>query len=61
MILDYFINWRDKMKKVISILLVFAMIFSLTACAQPAQAPAEAPKTETPAAETPAAPAAPAA
>ena len=49
------------MKKVISILLVFAMIFSLTACAQPAQAPAEAPKTETPAAETPAAPAAPAA
>lgn len=52
------------MKKVISILLVFAMIFSLAACAQPAQAPAPAP-AETPApaapAETPAAPAAPAA
>lgn len=44
------------MKKVLSLLLVVVMIFSLTACAQkPAPAPAtEAPATETPATETPA-------
>lgn len=34
------------MKKVISILLVLAMVFSLAACGQPAQAPAEEPKGE---------------
>ncbi len=44
------------MKKVISILLVLMMVFSLAACSKPAEAPApapapapEAPKTETPA------------
>lgn len=42
------------MKKVISILLVLVMVFSLAACSKPAEAPAEKP-AETPAAETPAA------
>lgn len=50
------------MKKVISILLVLIMVFSLGACSKPAEAPAETPEetpsAETPAAETPAAPAA---
>jgi predicted small lipoprotein YifL len=46
------------MKKVISILLVLVMVFSLGACSKPAEAPAEKPAetpAETPAAETPAA------
>jgi predicted small lipoprotein YifL len=42
------------MKKVISILLVLVMVFSLAACSKPAEAPVEKP-AETPAAETPAA------
>lgn len=42
------------MKKVISILLVLIMVFSLGACSQPAaQQPAETPKTESPSTETP--------
>lgn len=41
------------MKKVISILLVLIMVFSLGACSKPAEAPAETPE-EKPAAETPA-------
>ncbi|MGD9568258.1 MAG: DUF3798 domain-containing protein [Sedimentibacter sp.] len=44
------------MKKVISILLVLVMVFSLAACSKPAEAPAPAEKpAETPAAETPSA------
>ncbi|WP_313341431.1 DUF3798 domain-containing protein [Sedimentibacter sp.] len=44
------------MKKVISILLVLIMVFSLAACSQPAEAPAPAPAPapETPDSETPA-------
>ncbi|WP_312813512.1 DUF3798 domain-containing protein [Sedimentibacter sp.] len=44
------------MKKVISILLVLMMVFSLAACSQPAEAPAPdpAPAPETPNSETPA-------
>lgn len=44
------------MKKVISILLVLVMVFSLAACSKPAEAPAEKPAeqpAQTPAAETP--------
>lgn len=47
------------MKKIISILLVFIMVFSLGACAKKTEAPAATPATETPAAETPAAEAEP--
>jgi basic membrane protein A and related proteins len=49
------------MKKVLSLLLVVVMIFSLAACAQkPAETPStETPATETPATETPAADAKP--
>jgi len=43
------------MKKIISILLVLVMVFSLGACAQKTETPAtETPATETPATETPA-------
>nr|WP_312579678.1 BMP family ABC transporter substrate-binding protein [Sedimentibacter sp.] len=42
------------MKKVLSLLLVAIMIFSLSACAQkPAETPGETPSTETPTTETP--------
>ncbi|MDF2839820.1 MAG: sialic acid-binding periplasmic protein siaP [Clostridia bacterium] len=41
------------MKKVVSIILALVLVFSLTACSQPTQAPApEAPKTEAPAASS---------